>query len=67
MSDIDDIDDALLALAGDASSEEEDNAPAKTLKESSGSPNRKPSSKPATRTGKKMSRRQNDSEDEGEV
>ncbi len=63
-----DIDDELLALAGDASSDE-DNAPMNTSRESSGSAERKASGKGNTKKsgGKGASRRQDDSEEEGEA
>ena len=63
-----DIDDELLALAGEASSDEED-APMAISRESSGSPAGKTASKSNTKKtgGKKASRRQNDSEEEGEA
>ncbi|KAH7350812.1 hypothetical protein BKA65DRAFT_499052 [Rhexocercosporidium sp. MPI-PUGE-AT-0058] len=67
MSDIDDIDDELLALAGDASSDEEDNVPANASKSSSGSPDRPAPSKSTASKGKKMGRNSNDSEEEGEA
>ncbi|KAH7419963.1 hypothetical protein BKA64DRAFT_690472 [Cadophora sp. MPI-SDFR-AT-0126] len=68
MSDIDDIDDELLALAGDASSDEEDNVPAANAsKSSSGSPDRPAPGKSATKTSKKTGRKSNDSEEEGEA
>ncbi|KAH6713154.1 hypothetical protein DL95DRAFT_443868 [Leptodontidium sp. 2 PMI_412] len=67
MSDIDDIDDELLALAGDASSDEEDNAPANASKSSSGSPNQPAPGKSATSKGKKTGRKSSDSEEEGEA
>ena len=63
-----DIDDELLALAGDASSDEEDEAPMNIGGESSASPDRKVSGKPSTKkSSNKTSRRQNDSEEEGEA
>jgi len=60
-----DIDDELLALAGEASSDEEDNAPMSA----SASPDRKTSGKTGGKktAGRKTSRRQNDSEEEGEA
>ncbi|KAL2071640.1 hypothetical protein VTL71DRAFT_12875 [Oculimacula yallundae] len=67
MSDIDDIDDELLALAGDASSDEEDNAPANATKSSSGSPDRPAPGKSTTSKGKNMGRNADDSEEEGEA
>lgn len=60
-----DIDDALLALAGDASSDEEDEAQIDNNKDSSGSPEARPSGRATA--GKKVNRRQNDSEEEGEA
>ncbi|KAK2625019.1 hypothetical protein QTJ16_005388 [Diplocarpon rosae] len=60
-SDIDDFEDELLALAGDGSSGEEDNDPAKNSKSNSGSPAQRGSGKSSTTKGKKMSRLQNDS------
>jgi hypothetical protein len=64
-----DIDDELLALAGEASSDEEEDAPMNISRESSASPDRKTSGKPSAKKsgGKKASRRQNDSEEEGEA
>ena len=63
-----DIDDELLALAGEASSDEEGDAPMNESKESSASPDRKTGGKGSTKKGgKKASRRQNDSEEEGEA
>ncbi|CZR59892.1 related to Pol II transcription elongation factor [Phialocephala subalpina] len=61
-----DIDDELLALAGDASSDEED---APMSRESSGSADRKASGKGGAKKsgGKSTSRRQDDSEEEGEA
>ena len=68
MSDIDDIDDELLALAGDASSDEEDNAPAANAsKSSSGSPDRPVPGKSTTKASKQTGRKSNDSEEEGEA
>jgi RNA polymerase-associated protein RTF1 len=62
-----DIDDELLALAGEASSDEEEDAPMNISRESS--PARKTAGKPSAKKsgGKKASRRQNDSEEEGEA
>jgi RNA polymerase-associated protein RTF1 len=64
-----DIDDELLALAGEASSDEEEDAPMNISRESSGSPDRKTAGKSGAKKsgGKKASRRQNDSEEEGEA
>ena len=63
-----DIDDELLALAGDASSDEEDEAPTNIRGESPASPDRKVSTKASTQKSNKMAgRRQNDSEEEGEA
>lgn len=63
-----DIDDELLALAGDASSDEEDEAPMNANGESSASPDRKAASKAtAKKSNRKVGRRQNDSEEEGEA
>ncbi|KAN0108444.1 plus-3 domain containing protein [Hyaloscypha variabilis] len=64
-----DIDDELLALAGEASSDEEEDAPMNISRESSGTPAGKTASKPGAKkaSGKKASRRQNDSEEEGEA
>ncbi|EKD13725.1 uncharacterized protein L3040_005659 [Drepanopeziza brunnea f. sp. 'multigermtubi'] len=62
----DQFDQELLALAGDASSAEEDNVPSAT-KSRSGSPARRMSGKSSTKKGKKMSRRNTDSEEEGEA
>jgi len=64
-----DIDDELLALAGEASSDEEEDAPMNISRESSASPDRKTAGKPSAKKsgGKKASRRQNDSEEEGEA
>lgn len=63
-----DIDDELLALAGDASSDEEDKAPMNINGESSASPDRKVDGKAsAKKSNRKTSRRQNDSEEEGEA
>jgi len=63
-----DIDDELLALAGGASSDEEDaNAPMDVARGHSGSP-AKPSGKPSTKkTGNKKQHKRNDSEEEGEA
>lgn len=62
-----DIDDELLALAGDASSDEED-APVNRSRESSGSGDRRATSKTGTKKSSKgASRRQDDSEEEGEA
>ncbi|RFU30951.1 hypothetical protein B7463_g5387, partial [Scytalidium lignicola] len=61
-----DIDDELLALAGEASSDEED---AQMSRESSASPDKRTpkSSKTKKSSTRKRSRRQNDSEEEGEA
>ena len=67
MSDIDDIDDELLALAGDASSDEEDNAPANASKSDSASPDQPAPGKSTANKGKKTGRKPNDSEEEGEA
>jgi len=62
-----DIDDDLLALAGDASSDEEDDAPMNISRESSvnGKSVGKSGGKKAGR--RKVNRKQNDSEEEGEA
>ena len=63
-----DIDDELLALAGDASSDEEDETPMNNRGESSASPDRKVAGKAsAKKSGRKAGRRQDDSEEEGEA
>ena len=63
-----DIDDELLALAGDASSDEEEEAPMNISGESSASPERRVAGKDgAKKSGQKAGRRQNDSEEEGEA
>jgi len=64
-----DIDDELLALAGEASSDEEDDAPMNISGESSASPDNRASGKASTMKpgSRKTSRRQNDSEEEGEA
>lgn len=63
-----DIDDELLALAGDASSDEEEEAPMNISGESSVSPDQKVTGKAsAKKSGAKAGRRQNDSEEEGEA
>jgi RNA polymerase-associated protein RTF1 len=64
-----DIDDELLALAGEASSDEEEDAPMNISRESSATPARKTAGKASAKKsgGKKTSRRQNDSEEEGEA
>ena len=61
-----DIDDELLALAGDASSDEEDEAPMNIDGESSASPNRKVLGK-GNKPGRQTGRRPNDSEEESEA
>jgi RNA polymerase-associated protein RTF1 len=63
-----DIDDELLALAGGASSDEEDaDAPMDASRGNSGSP-AKPSAKSSTKkTGSRKQNRKNDSEEEGEA
>lgn len=63
-----DIDDELLALAGGASSDEEDE-PTNISKESSNSPNNRGSGKSGARKhgSRKPGRRSNDSEEEGEA
>ncbi|CZS92363.1 related to Pol II transcription elongation factor [Rhynchosporium agropyri] len=61
-----DIDDELLALAGD-SSDEEDNAPATATKSSSGTPDQPATGKSSTSKGKKTGRTIDDSEEEGEA
>jgi RNA polymerase-associated protein RTF1 len=63
-----DIDDDLLALAGDASSDEEDDAPMNISRESSVSPDKSTGRGGAKKSGgQKSNRRQNDSEEEGEA
>jgi RNA polymerase-associated protein RTF1 len=63
-----DIDDELLALAGDASSgEEEEDTPMNHSKESSGSPRTSGKSGAKKSGARKTGRRQNDSEEEGEA
>jgi RNA polymerase-associated protein RTF1 len=63
-----DIDDELLALAGDASSDEEEEAPMNISGESSASPDLKATGKgTAKKSSRKANRRQNDSEEEGEA
>lgn len=63
-----DIDDDLLALAGDASSDEEDDAPMNISRESSTSPGKSSGRAGAKKSGgQKSNRRQNDSEEEGEA
>jgi RNA polymerase-associated protein RTF1 len=64
-----DIDDELLALAGEASSDEEEDAPLNISREGSSTPAGKTAGKPRAKTssGKKARRRQNDSEEEGEA
>lgn len=59
-----DIDDELLALAGDASSDEEEDAPMNISRGSSASPGDNTGKKSKGRTG---GRPQNDSEEEGEA
>ncbi|TVY29574.1 RNA polymerase-associated protein [Lachnellula hyalina] len=63
-----DIDDELLALAGDASSDEEDEAPTNISKAGSASPEAHTSGKTSTKksSGRK-SKRHDDSEEEGEA
>lgn len=61
-----DIDDDLLALAGDASSDEEEDAPMNISRESSASPD-KSSGKAGTKKSGRSNRKQNDSEEEGEA
>lgn len=61
-----DIDDDLLALAGDASSDEEDDAPMNISRESSASPDKSSGRAGAKKSGR-SSRKQNDSEEEGEA
>ena len=63
-----DIDDDLLALAGDASSDEEDDAPMNISRESSASRGKSTGRTGAKKSsGQKSNRRQNDSEEEGEA
>lgn len=64
-----DIDDELLALAGDASSDEEDDAPMNISRGSSVSPSNNTAGGVSSKksSGLKASRRQNDSEEEGEA
>lgn len=63
-----DIDDDLLALAGDASSSEEEDAPMNISRGSSASPGKGSGRSGARKSGdKKGGRRQNDSEEEGEA
>jgi len=63
-----DIDDDLLALAGDASSDEEDDAPMNISRESSTSPDKSTGRAGVNKSGgQKSNRRQNDSEEEGEA
>lgn len=61
-----DIDDELLALAGDASSDEEEEAPAEIGQDDSDSPDARTSKTSAKKSGRK-SKRQDDSEEEGEA
>ncbi len=63
-----DIDDELLALAGDASSDEDEDAPINISRESSDTADRRAAGKTSTKkSGKSASRRQDDSEEEGEA
>jgi RNA polymerase-associated protein RTF1 len=63
-----DIDDDLLALAGDASSDEEDDAPMNISRESSAAPDKSIGRAGVKKSGgQKSNRRQNDSEEEGEA
>jgi len=63
-----DIDDDLLALAGDASSDEEEEAPANISRADSASPDNRTSGKTsAKKTGGRKSKRQDESEEEGEA
>lgn len=63
-----DIDDDLLALAGDASSDEEDEAPMNISRGSSASPSKSTGRAGAKKSGgQKGGRRQNNSEEEGEA
>ncbi|KAH8602254.1 hypothetical protein B0O99DRAFT_606105 [Bisporella sp. PMI_857] len=63
-----DIDDDLLALAGEASSDEEEDAPMNISKESSSTPDNKAGKAGAKKAaGRKAGRTQNDSEEEGEA
>jgi RNA polymerase-associated protein RTF1 len=64
-----DIDDELLALAGDASSDEDEVAPTNLSRESSGTADRKAAGKTGSKksSSKSASRRQDDSEEEGEA
>ena len=64
---MEDIDYEILALAGDPSSDEEDDAPMNISRASS--PEDRPSGKASGKktSGRTASRRQNDSEEEGEA
>jgi RNA polymerase-associated protein RTF1 len=64
-----DIDDELLALAGDASSDEEGEEVKDISRDNSASPDRRASGKAGTKksTGRKTKRRNDDSEEEGEA
>lgn len=63
-----DIDDELLALAGDASSDEDEVASTNISRESSGTADRKAIGKTGTKKStKSVRRRQDDSEEEGEA
>jgi len=63
-----DIDDELLALAGDASSDEEEEAPTNISKADSASPEARTSGKTsAKKSGSRKPKRQDDSEEEGEA
>ncbi|TVY13352.1 RNA polymerase-associated protein [Lachnellula arida] len=63
-----DIDDELLALAGDASSDEEDEAPTNISKADSASPEARTSGKTSTKkSSSRKSKRHDDSEEEGEA
>jgi RNA polymerase-associated protein RTF1 len=64
-----DIDDELLALAGDASSDEEGEEVKDISRDNSVSPDRRASKKGGAKksTGRKPKRRNNDSEEEGEA
>jgi RNA polymerase-associated protein RTF1 len=63
-----DIDDELLALAGDASSDEEDDAPMNISRKGSASPDHKAGGKASgKKSGSSKGRRHDDSEEEGEA
>lgn len=62
-----DIDDELLALAGDASSDEEADAPLNISRESSAADRKASGKGSAKKSSKSAGRRQDDSEEEGEA